>query len=167
VHVDEFTIAIDTREQQPYAFGGAVVKTLPTGDYSIVGLEDRVTIERKSKTDAYGSLGQGRARFRREFERLAQYDYAVVVIEDTVQGFLQRPPHSKMNPRSAIATLLAWSVRYRVPVFFAGDRDHARALTRTLLEMYWRYRGPGDRRRATEDLRGEPVISGRVPVDRN
>lgn len=139
--MDEFIIAIDTREQQAYAFPGAVTKTLSTGDYSIVGLEDRVTIERKSKTDAYGSLGHGRARFRREFERLARYDYAVVVIEDTVQGFLQRPAHSKMSPRSAIGSLLAWSVRYRVPVFFAGDRDHARALTHKLLEMYYRYRG--------------------------
>ena len=84
--MDDFTIAIDTREQQPYAFVGAVTKTLPTGDYSIVGLEDRVTVERKSKVDAYGSLGHGRARFRREFERLSRLDYAGVVIEDTVQG---------------------------------------------------------------------------------
>jgi ERCC4-type nuclease len=141
VGTNGFVIAVDTREQQPYRYDGAITMTLATGDYSIVGLEDRVTIERKSKADAYGSLGQGRARFRREFERLARYDYAVVVIEDTVPGFLQRPAHSKMNPRSAIATLLAWSVRYRVPVFFAGDRDHGRALTRKLLEMYWKYRG--------------------------
>jgi len=146
--MDGFTIAVDTREQAPYAFEGAVTKTLPSGDYSIVGLEDRVTVERKSKVDAYGSLGHGRGRFRREFERLSKFDYAAVVIEDTVQGFLQRPAHSKMNPRAAIATLLAWSVRYRVPVFFAGDRDHARALTQKLLQMYWRYRGEGRVERA-------------------
>jgi ERCC4-type nuclease len=139
--VDDFIIAVDTREQMPYAFPGAVTMTLPTGDYSIVGLEDRVTIERKSKPDAYRSLGHGRARFRREVERLARLDYAAIVIEDTVPGFLQRPAHSKMNPRSAISSLLAWSVRYRVPVFFAGDRDHARALTQKLLQMYWKYRG--------------------------
>lgn len=146
--MDGFTIAIDTREQAPYAFEGSVTKTLPSGDYSIVGLEDRVTIERKSKTDAYGSLGHGRARFRREFERLSCFDYAVVVIEDTVQGFLHRPAHSKMNPRAAINTLIAWSVRYRIPVFFAGDRDHARALTQKLLQMYWRYRGEAAHARA-------------------
>mgnify|MGYP002640602995 CR=1 FL=1 len=138
-HSDEFTIVVDTREQQPYAFDSAVVRTLPTGDYSIVGLEDRVTIERKSKTDAYGSLGQGRARFRREFERLSLYDYAAVVVEDTLQGFLLRPAFSQMNPRAALASLIAWSVRYRVPVFFAGDRAHGRALTCRLLKMYWKY----------------------------
>jgi len=141
--MDGFVVAIDTREQEPYAFEGAVTKTLPTGDYSIVGLEDHVTVERKSKADAYGSLGQGRARFRREFERLSNFDYAVVVIEDSVPGFLHRPPHSRMDPRAAIATLLAWSVRYRIPVFFAGDRAHGRALTQKLLQMYWKYRGEG------------------------
>jgi len=141
VGTNGFVIVVDSREQQPYAFEGAVIKTLTTGDYSVSGLEDRVTIERKSKADAYGSLGHGRARFLREFERLARYDYGAVVIEDTVAGFLHRPPHSKMNPRSAIGSLLAWSVRYRVPVFFAGDREHGRALTRKLLEMYYRYRG--------------------------
>ncbi len=135
-----FVIAVDTREQQPYVFEGAVVRTLPSGDYSIVGLEDQVAVERKSKADAYGSLGHGRARFRREVERLSRYDYAAIVIEDTVPGFLCRPAHSQMNPRSAIASLLAWSVRYRVPVFFAGDRVHGRALTQKLLQMYWRYR---------------------------
>ena len=135
-----FEIAVDTREQQPYTFAGAVVVTLPSGDYSVLGLEDRVAVERKTKADAYGSLGHGRARFRREVERLAGYDYAAIVIEDTVPGFLRRPAHSKMNPRSAIASLLAWSVRYRIPVFFAGDRAHGRALTQKLLLMYWRYR---------------------------
>ncbi len=139
--MDPFTIAIDTREQRPYEYPGAERKTLPTGDYSIVGLEDQVAIERKSKTDAYGSLGQGRARFRRELERLAEFDYAAIVVEDSVPGFLRRPSHSKMNPRSAIGSLLAWSVRYRVPVFFAGDRAHGQALTHKLLQMYHKYRG--------------------------
>lgn len=139
--MEAVTIAIDTREQRPYAFPGAEVRTLPTGDYSLIGLEDRVAIERKSKADAYGSLGQGRARFRREWERLAQLDYAAVVIEDTLPGFLQRPAHSKMSPASAVGTLLAWSVRYRVPVFFAGDRAHAQALTGKLLHMYAKYHG--------------------------
>ena len=139
--MDGFIIAIDTREQRPYEFPGAEVRTLATGDYSIVGLEDQVAVERKTKADAYCSLGQGRARFRRELERLALFGYAAIVVEDTVPGFLRRPAHSMMNPRSAIGSLLAWSVRYRVPVFFAGDRAHGQALTYKLLQMYDKYRG--------------------------
>ena len=139
--MDGFIIAIDTREQRPYEYARAEVKTLATGDYSIVGLEDQVAIERKTKADAYGSLGQGRARFRREWERLALLKFAAIVVEDSVPGFLCRPAHCKMNPRSAIGSLLAWSVRYRVPVYFSGDRVHGQALTYKLLQMYFKYRG--------------------------
>ena len=134
-----FTIVVDSREQLPYEFSGAVVKALASGDYSIAGLEDHIAIERKTKPDAYASLGRGRARFRREVERLAELDYAAIVIEDTLTGFLSRPPHSMVNPRAAIASLLGWSVRYQVAVFFAGDRRHGRALTQKLLALYWRY----------------------------
>ncbi len=34
---------------------------------------------------------------------------------------------------------LAWSVKYRVPVFFADDRAHGHAVTYQLLTKYWRY----------------------------
>jgi len=136
-----FIVAIDTREQKPYRFPQFEVKTLTTGDYSIVGLEDRIAIERKSKEDAYSSLGQGRARFERELERLSRFDYAAIVIEASLPDFLQAPAFSQMNPKSATGSILAWSVKYRVCIFFAGDRRHGNALTKQLLEKYWRYCG--------------------------
>lgn len=136
----EFVVAVDTREQKPYRFPRSEVKTLPTGDYSIVGLEDQVAVERKSKEDAYSSLGQGRARFERELERLSAFDYAAIVVETTLPDFLKAPVFSQMNPKAAMNSILAWSVKYRVCVFFGGDRRHGNALTCRLLEKYWRYR---------------------------
>ena len=136
----EFVVAIDTREQRPYRFLRSEIKTLPTGDYSIIGLEDHVTVERKHKADAYASLGQGRARFERELARLAAFNYAAIVVETTLQDFLVVPAFSQMNPKSAMNSIIAWSVKYRVCVFFAGDRAHGNALTYRLLEKYWRYR---------------------------
>ena len=135
----ELVVAVDTREQKPYRFSKSEVKTLPTGDYSIIGLEDRITIERKTKADAYASLGQGRARFKRELERLSQFDFAAIVIEASLPDFLQAPAFSCMNPKAALKSLIAWSVRYHVHVFFAGDRRHGHALTRQLLEKYLHY----------------------------
>ena len=135
----EITVAIDTREQKPYRFPRFEIKTLGTGDYSLVGLEDQIAIERKSKTDAYTSLGRDRARFAHELERLSRLDYAAIVIEATLQDFLAAPAFSKMNPRAAMNSILGWSVKHRVCVFFAGDRRHGNALTRQLLEKYWRY----------------------------
>lgn len=145
----DLVVAIDTRERKPYRFPRSEVKTLPTGDYSIVGLEEQIAIERKTKSDAYSSLGQGRARFERELERLARFDYAAVVIETSLPDFLRAPAFSRMNPRAATNSIIAWSVKYRVCVFFAGDRRHGNALTQRLLEKYWRYHqgdadaGPG------------------------
>jgi len=136
----EFVVAIDTREQRPYRFTRAEVKTLQTGDYSIVSLEDQVAVERKNKADAYASLGQGRARFERELARLAAFDYAAIVVETTLPDFLIVPVFSQMNPKAAMNSIIAWSVKYRVCVFFAGDRAHGNALTYRLLEKYWRYR---------------------------
>ena len=137
----QLTIAVDTREQRPYRFPRSVVQTLTTGDYSIVGLEDCVAIERKSKQDAYSSLGASRPRFERELQRLSELDYAAVVIEASLPAFLVPPPFSRLRSRSAISTALAWSVKYDVPFYFAGDRKHGQALVLNLLKYYWRYRG--------------------------
>ncbi len=131
-------VVIDTREQLPYRFPNAVTRTLKTGDYSLLGFEDRIAIERKSKSDAYRSLGKGRERFLREIQRLSKLDYAAIVIESDLSGFLQQPLFSHLSPNSAIGSLLSWSVRYHVHVFFAGDRRHGKNLTRELLLRFWR-----------------------------
>ena len=132
-------VAVDTREHKPYRFARSEVRTLATGDYSVVGLEDQIAIERKSQADAYGSLGHGRARFERELERLSRFDYAAIVIESSLKGFLLPPAFSRLHPTAALNSILAWSVKYGVHVFFADDRRHANALTYQLLEKYVRY----------------------------
>ena len=137
-------IVIDVREKLPYAFTGAVTKSLKAGDYTVVGYENRVAIERKSKADAYRSVGYARERFKREIKRLADYEYAAVVIESSLPAFLNPPPFGELHPHAAIGTLLSWSVRYRLPLFFAGDREHAEALTRKLLEKFAWYATQGD-----------------------
>lgn len=137
--VDMPPVVVDTREQRPYALPGAVTGTLPTGDYSLQGYEDRVAIERKSKSDAYNSLGHDRARFRREVERLGALDYGAILIEAGVPDFLRAPLFSRLAPNAALGSLLAWSVRFGVPVFFAGDRAHGARITLQLLTKFWHY----------------------------
>ena len=143
IRSEPITIVIDTREQRPYAFPNAVVRSLPSGDYSIDGLEDRVAIERKSKADAFSSLGRHRGRFEREIQRLALMQFAAVVIEASLADFLRAPAFSQMSARAAARSLLAWSVKYRLPVFFVGDRRHGRAVTRCLLAQFARYHRDG------------------------
>ena len=53
-------VVIDTREQLPYEFEDSITRTLQTGDYSIFGYEDQITVERKTKADAYGTIGKAK-----------------------------------------------------------------------------------------------------------
>jgi len=137
----KYTIAIDSREKKPYTFKGynSKIVTLKTGDYSIIGMENILSIERKSKQDAYQSLGQGRARFRKELIRLSELKYAAIVIESTMKDFMVKPQYTRMNPKSVVNSILAWSVRYNVCVFFADDRIYGEAIVRQLLDKFFKY----------------------------
>lgn len=146
-------VVIDTREQTGYQFAGlscdqadgggpltvpTVVATLASGDYSLLGYQTRVACERKSLSDLYGTLGQGRERFERELERLKDYDFAAVVVEASLLEIATRPPeYSEVNPKTVYRSILAWSVRYpRIHWFTCDNRELAEITTFRLLERF-------------------------------
>ena len=137
---EKFVIVTDTREQHPYKFENSITKALKTGDYSVFGLEDKIAVERKTKKDAYISLGVGRVRFEKELVRLSKLDYSAIVIESSLADFLCPPTYTAMNPKAAINSLISWSIKYKVFIFFASDREHARALVYHILQKFWKHR---------------------------
>ena len=158
VEVAPFTVVRDSREQLPYSFDGmtdsktgkavivpTVVAGLKSGDYSILGLEDEVCCERKAHADAAGTFGQGRERFIRELERMAEMKFAAVIIECTLAE-LRNPEasdpcwHSRMSPASMEGSIIAWSVRYGVHFWLMGDRRSAEVRVFQTLDKYWRER---------------------------
>lgn len=154
--VPPFTIVIDCRESLPYQFNRlllpgrnnrlvcckSLIGYLTAGDYSIVGMESMVAIERKSKADLFHSLGKGRERFEREMERLSMLDWAAVVVEAQFSSILSRPPKlSSMNPRAVESTIINWSVKYPTIHWFpCMSRRHAEGTTFRLLERFWKER---------------------------
>jgi len=136
-------IVVDTQEQTPYTFEYYGVTTesrkLKSGDYSVAGYEDQVSVERKTHSDAFGSLGKGRARFKREMIRLSEYRYAAIIIECNLSSFLERPPCSSMNPIAAINSLISFDIKYGVRAIFAGSRGLAEAYTFRLLQKFYSY----------------------------
>jgi len=137
------TIVIDTRERTPYTFsmfeGGNVEivrQKLDAGDYSLVGHEHDIAIERKTHADAYGCLGRGRKRFHREIDRLITYKYAAIIIECSLQTFLEPPPHSTLSPSAAINTLISWDLRFGVRAIFAGTRGLAETYVFRMLQKF-------------------------------
>lgn len=159
-----FTIVVDTREEIPYKFqsiqGDAnqeyrplVIPTerrgLKSGDYSIAGFEDIVTVERKSLADLYGTLGQGRKRFEAEHLRMASMEYAVVVIEaPTTVAFSSPPSYSRLPPKVVHRTWLDWEQDYGIPWHFCPSRKFAEVHTFRLLERFWKRKNKRTKGRA-------------------
>ena len=133
------TIKIDTREQQPYKFeNSSEVGAIPIGDYSICGLENHIAIERKELNDLIGCLTNGRERFEKELFKGKALDYFALVIEASLSDLVNGHYRSEMNPKSAVQSLLAFSIRYKLPIFFAGSRKYGQRVTESLLCKYAR-----------------------------
>lgn len=133
------TILIDTREQQPFPLIGyeTRIATLRSGDYSLAGFEDRVAVERKSKSDAYGCVGSGRRRFVDCLERLAALERAAIVIERSIEDFDQHPPErTQIDSRMAIGSYISWSCKYRIPVFWCHSRAYAERIMVRFLSAF-------------------------------
>ena len=156
IEVCPFTVAVDTREQMPWSFQGIVLgqkqivvkqqrQTMQTGDYSIVGREDEIVIERKSVSDMLGSITAGNARFRREHERMAAIvdggGFACVIVEGDLAKICDDLDDPDGERRIASSTVLgiaaSWPRRYGVPWYFAGDRRRAELLGFRILWKWW------------------------------
>lgn len=130
-------IKTDSREQLPYTFKTpSEVGTLPTGDYSLSGLEDSISIERKTLDDLIGCLTTGRERFERELFRSRALDYFSLIVEGSLSDIANGRYKSNMLPKAAVQSLVAFSVRYRLPIFFCENRQYAQRLTESLLLKY-------------------------------
>lgn len=137
-------ILIDTREQRPFPLIGYVSQraTLPTGDYSLVGFEHRVAIERKSHGDMWQCVAGERARFERCLERLAALDRAAVVIECSLTEFAVRPARvQRVTPATAVGSCISWMAQYRVPFIWADNRRYAERVTLRFLLAYAKHCG--------------------------
>lgn len=149
-----FTIVIDGREKAPYTFQGLHADAdkhgrplavrwqwgfLKSGDYSILGHEDEVCVERKSLEDLYSTLGQHRERFEAEHQRMAKMSFAAVVIEANWQTILNDPPkRSRLNPKTVFRTAVSWAMKYRIAWWTAEDRRMGEVTVFRLLDRWMR-----------------------------
>lgn len=123
------TIIIDSREQRPLVFRHfpAITACLPEGDYSIAGHEDRFTVERKSISDLIQSVTRERSRFERELARMRGYDFRRLLIVGTLADIEAHRYRSQTNPKSVIASVTAFEIRYQLPVCYCPTPEAAAA----------------------------------------
>lgn len=96
-----FKIIQDTREQIPLDFSffeeceGVEKRKVDTGDYSMVGYEDKVFIERKRNSGELSiNLGVDKDRFYRELDRTQDIPFKYIVCEFSVNDLLEFPKNS-------------------------------------------------------------------------
>jgi DNA excision repair protein ERCC-4 len=138
--IADTVLVVDTREQRPWRFPDDVVTVracLPAGDYSVVGLETRIAIERKELGDFVNCCTHERERFKRELEKLHAYDFAAVIVESNLVDIGAGVYRSRATPQSIIGTAAAITLDY-CPVLFASDRVEAARYARVLLTRFAR-----------------------------
>jgi DNA excision repair protein ERCC-4 len=130
-------IVVDTREIRPYSFDSSVASisraALAAGDYSLVGAETSIAIERKSLDDFVNTLIHARDRFRAELEILQTYDYAAIVIEANVDDLLAGRYQSEAKPASLFAIWCSIITERRIPAYFLSDRQTAQFAVQQML----------------------------------
>jgi len=154
-------ILSDTREQNPYTFTGFPVEvepgTLTAGDYSVPGFTDEVAIERKELSDLMGCLTHDRDRFTRELERLRGYKSAALLIEAPYSAIKAGMYRSRMKPDAAVQSILSIMEKYRMPVFFAADRQAGERFVYDFLRHFIRHARERYKAIETQDEPPKPV----------
>lgn len=156
-----FGIVVDDRESAPYRFQGmrddrtrlplAVplhTQRLKTGDYTLVGQEHRLAIERKSLSDLFGTLspksegGRRRERFVAELARMNEMEFAAVTVEATIPHIWHHPPpESDLSPKSVVRSIFSWKIKFpRVQWDFHESRLWSEMTVFRLLEKFYEYK---------------------------
>lgn len=141
---DGFAIVTDTREQTPYVFTDLnienIVKKLNHGDYSIVGFEDIITIERKSMGDFYNSISGDRERFMKVVKNMSKYEWKGLVIEATEEELLTpQLSYSGVHINSVYGAIVSFEAKYNIHVY-CGSRDNCRMRLVNLLVKFYNYK---------------------------
>ena len=131
-------IVVDTREKAPYTFDpkrfSVERRALPAGDYSLVGSEERVAVERKSLADFAQTVIRARRRFHEELRKLAACEFACIVVEGSMRDVIEGAYGTGAHPNAVFGAAISICLDWHVPVHFCGDRQSAKQFIEVYLE---------------------------------
>jgi len=142
---DDFTIIIDTREQQPWTFEHYTTasRKLDTGDYSIEGMEDTICIERKKSINEIAN-NITESRFIDVVDRMSKFKYAFMLLEFDLEHVLRYPVGSnlprrlwhkiKISPAFIIKHILELQLNHNIKIVFCGCPSNAEKMAEFILK---------------------------------
>jgi ERCC4-type nuclease len=148
---EDFTVIIDTREQNPWEFQYHAVanKKLDTGDYSIEGYENVLCIERKS---GMAELARNvvERRFKDVIDRMKNYKHSYILIECDYDQLMNYPNGSdvpknkwskiKITPKFILKFIIELQMNHGIHVMFCGNHDWAQKTALSIMKrIYAKY----------------------------
>lgn len=141
----------DTREQSGYYFSphdaclGMIEDKLDTGDYSILGLEDKICIERKASPEELAlNLGKDKIRFMKEIERMMSFDHRFLILEFTLEDLIKFPdltripkekrPSVKITGKYMSKMLMEFQLYNNIHVLFCGSMGNGFQVTSSIFK---------------------------------
>jgi len=147
IPVPKPTVVIDSSEHMGYTFGrftnwfaGTVRKRLPTGDYTLLGMEKEIAIERKTIPDLVNSIIQERGNFISRCEKLATFKKKCFIIEGSLSELKTPYRESHAHPNAVLGSLIAAQERWDIPVHFLDNFLLAEEFVASMLSKYHAYR---------------------------
>lgn len=139
-------VVIDSSEHMGYTFkrftnwfSGTMRKRLPTGDYTLVGLEDEIAVERKTLPDLVNSIIQERENFILRCEKLSSFKKKCIVIEGSLSSLKTPYDVSRAHPNAVLGSIIAAQERWNIPIYFLDNFLLAEEFVASMLSKYHAY----------------------------
>jgi len=139
-------VLVDTREQNPFSFArfrgwfaGIEKKPLRLGDYSIAGLEESCTVERKDLSDLVHSFTAERKAFIERLRQMSCYPRRLLVITAALSQVKSPYSQSKTSPNRITQSLIAALAGLGVPFLCVETHELGEEIVASYLYQVFLY----------------------------
>jgi ERCC4-type nuclease len=139
-------VIVDTREKNPFSFArfrgwfaGIERRPLQLGDYSVTGLEQVCTVERKDLSDLVHSLTVERPAFVGRLRAMSRLPHRLLVITAALSQVKSRYPHSQASPNLITQSLIAALAGLGVPFLCVETHEMGEEIVASFLYQVFLY----------------------------
>jgi len=139
-------VIVDTREQNPFSFArfrgwfaGVEKRPLRIGDYSLAGLEEVCTVERKDLSDLVHSFTVERPVFVDRLRQMIRYPQRLLVITAALSQVKSPYSYSNVSPNKITQSLVAVLAGLQVPFLCVETHELGEEIVASYLYQVFLY----------------------------